>query len=500
MKSTRFQLSIEHLWGLIVLVGIFVFINTHPIRPHDFWWHITIGREILETGKIPLTDIYSYTAYGQPYPSYQMFWLMELFLYTIYKFGGPALVILVHSVLISCAYVVIFLLCKQISKSWRVAAFGVFFAAAFGLNDWNVRPQGITFLIASLYLMAIYKYKQKLNRLWLFIFPLGMLVWVNSHGTFLIGLVLLGIWLAQEIWEAVLARYRGEAEPKISSTYVPASLLGITTLACLANPRGLGIISYIKTLTSNSVIQNLVTEWAPPSFNSLLGMIFFIGLLLSLIILVLSARQLSLYQILTLLVFGVLGVKTSRGSVWFGIAMAPILAQQLPTLLERIRKPKQDISRSQGSPLINTIFLLLIICMGVFSLPWFKDYWPLPQAKAGLISAETPVQATNVLLDKRLPGHVFHAMSFGSYLIWAAYPEYQVFVDPRIELYPENVWMDYLKISNASEDWEAILNSYGVNTLMLSPVEQANLIQSARETGAWIEQYQDSAAVLFTRK
>ena len=500
MKSTRFQLSVEHLWGLIVLVGIFVFINTHPIRPHDFWWHITIGREILATGNIPAIDIYSYTAVGQPYPSYQMFWLMEVFLYFIYRLGGPALVVLVHSVLISCAYVVIFLLCKQISKSWRVAAFGVFFAAALGLNDWNVRPQGITFLIASLYLMAIYKYRQNRNRLWLFVFPLGMLVWVNSHGTFLIGLVLLGIWLAQEIWEAILAWYRWEAVPKMSSTYVPASMLGISALACLANPRGLGIISYVKTLTSNSVVQNLVTEWAPPSFNSLMGLIFFVGLFLSLIILGLSSRRLNLFQILTLLVFGVLGVKTSRGSVWFGIVVAPILTQHLPALLDCIKQPKQDPPRSKGSRLINTIFLFLIIGMGVFSLPWFKDYWPLPQAKAGLISAETPVQATNVLLEKRLPGHVFHAMSFGSYLIWAAYPQYQVFVDPRIELYPENVWMDYLKISNASEDWDVMLKNYGVNTLMLSPVEQANLIQAARESGAWIEQYLDLAAVLFTRR
>ena len=45
-KSEKFQLRIEHLWALIVLAGIFIFVNTHPIRPHDFWWHIAIGKEI----------------------------------------------------------------------------------------------------------------------------------------------------------------------------------------------------------------------------------------------------------------------------------------------------------------------------------------------------------------------------------------------------------------------------------------------------------------------
>ena len=92
--------------------------------------------------------------------------------------------------------------------------------------------------------------------------------------------------------------------------------------------------------------------------------------------------------------------------------------------------------------------------MGVITLPWFKSVLPLPTEKAGLISAETPVQATQVLLEKNVPGRVFNAMSFGSYLIWAAYPQYQVFVDPRIELFSENIWIDYLNISNANGDWE----------------------------------------------
>src|SRR4030042_4445692 len=177
---------IEHLWGLIALAGIFIFLNTHPIRPHDFWWHITIGREILSSGNIPTTDIYSYTANGQAYPAYQMYWLMETLLYALYKLGGPALVVFFHSVIITTAYVVIFWICKKTSNSWRIAAFGVLFAAVLGLNDWNVRPQGITFLLASLYLLAIYEYQENHRWGWLVIFPLGMLIWVNSHGTFLI--------------------------------------------------------------------------------------------------------------------------------------------------------------------------------------------------------------------------------------------------------------------------------------------------------------------------
>jgi hypothetical protein len=142
----------------------------------------------------------------------------------------------------------------------------------------------------------------------------------------------------------------------------------------------------------------------------------------------------------------------------------------------------------------------VLITLAVISLPWFKDILPLPQAKAGLISTETPVLATQKLLKRMPPGQVFNAVSFGSYLIWSAYPQYQVFVDSRIELFPEKVWLDYLNISNSFGDWETLLKEYGVNTLMLSPVEQPALIKAVEASGGWEELYRDDSAYIFERK
>ena len=500
MKVKNFHLSIEHIWGLTALVGIFIFINTHPIRPHDFWWHITVGHEILTTGKIPAVDIYSYTANGQAYPSYQMFWLMEIMLYRIYQLGGPALVVFIHSLIITSAYILIFAICKLTSKSWRIAAFGVLFAAALGLNDWNVRPQGITFLLASLYLLAIYEYRENRQRGWLLVFPLGMLVWVNSHGTFFIGLVLMAIWLGQFVWDLIKSRKANNHADVQAMLLAPSLTIGITLLICLINPRGFGILNYLTTLFRNSVVQNLVTEWAPPTINSLMGVIFFCGLIVSVIVFALSPKRPNFFQITTFLVFGLLGLKTSRGSVWFGMVMAPILAEHVSYIFKRHQKQNDQTKKAEGSRLLNIIFCIVLILMGLLTLPWFKDRLPLPLAKAGLISAETPIQATQVLMEKKPPGQLFNAISFGSYLIWAAYPQYQVFVDSRIELFPEKVWIDYLNISNASDDWESLLSDYGVNTLMLSPDEQPALIQAVQESDEWILIFHNPSATIFERK
>lgn len=513
MKLQRKGLTIEHLWALTVLVGVFVFVNTHPIRPHDFWWHITAGRELAQTGQIPLVDSASQSMTGMPYPAYQTYWLMEWTLYQLYRLGGAVLIVLFQTTVVTATYTLLLLLARRISGSWRIAALVTLFAAAQGLNDWNVRPQTISFLLGALFLSAIDAYRHKARGWLLALFPVGMVVWVNSHGSFPLGLLLLGLWVADEAWNAF---YTGQWRTLLA----PAAALGVTAVACLLNPRGIGVLGYITAMTSDPVIQSLVPEWAPPTFSALGGQLFLGGLLLSAAVLALSSRRPTPSQLLTFLVFGALGLRTSRGIVWFGLSMAPVLAGHVGKIGEWVRvrgrgsewereregegeRLPQDIgaaipaTQSGIANTLNAVLVGLLLLGAVLSLPWFKGLWPLAPEKAGLISAETPIAATEVLLRERPEGPLFHAMSFGSYLIWEAQPEYPVFVDPRIELYPADLWLDYIRISAAALGWEERLVGYGIRTLMLSSSEQAGLVAAVRESREWREIYNDATSALF---
>ncbi len=136
----------------------------------------------------------------------------------------------------------------------------------------------------------------------------------------------------------------------------------------------------------------------------------------------------------------------------------------------------------------------------LLTLPWFKGGLPLPAQYRELASQETPVAATEFLLAQRLPGQVFHGVGFGSYLIWAAQPEYPVFIDARFEMYPVEVVNAYLRISNAIGDWEGDLRAYGVNTLMLSPQDEPAIVRAAGGSANWSQVYADAHAVIFVRK
>lgn len=506
------RFTIEHLWCLTVLAGVFVFLSTHPIRPHDFWWHIAAGREIVATGQIPTVDTWSFTVPGRPF-SYSVYWLMETLLYLVYAWGGPALVILTHTLVITTAYGLLLWLCWQVAGSWRAAALATLFAAALGFNDWNVRPQAITFLAAALYLWAIYSDRRRPARRWLVVFPLATLVWVNSHSSFFIGLFLLGLWLAEAIWQAGKAWWLSTGPADWRRLSPPGIALTLSALAALLNPQGAGILSYLNFMAGNPVIQNLVPEWMPPSFHTLHGSLFLVGLLVAATSLGLSPRRPDFFQVTTFLAFALLGLRTARGIVWFGIVMAPILADHGSSLAEQVgklglgRRGTQASGSTAGpqppdprSTVLNYVMAGAILAGVIASLPVFKQWLPLSLEKAGLISPETPVEATRFLLREHPPGPLFHSLAFGSYLIWAAQPDYSVFVDPRVDLYPAEIWLHYLEISTAYCHWEQQLEQYGIRTLMLSRQEQPALVQAVQASPRWRPIYQDAQALIFVRQ
>lgn len=492
-------IPVAYLWPLTVLLGVFAFLNTHPIRPHDFWWHMAVGREILASGRIPAVDTFSFTAAGAPYLSYTAFWLPEVILYLVYSLGGPALVVFAHSLAVTTAYGLTVALAWRISGSPRIAAAATLFAAALGINDWNVRPQAATFFLAPLFLWAVYEIRRGagLRRGWLAVFPLGMVLWVNSHGSFLLGLLIIGLWLADEVWGV----WRGGAGGRGSARPLPriaaaASALALAAAACLLNPRGPGTFSYLAGMSVHPVIQGMVPEWAPPTFSTLTGALFLTGLLLTAALLALSPRRPAPLELFLFLAFAALGLRTVRGAIWFGLALAPVWATHLSAIFGR----RQSRIGADRPAFPATLLAVLLVVSALVTLPWFKERLPFPPLKAGLISAETPIAATEFLLRERPPGPLFHSMPFGSYLIWAAQPEYPVFVDSRIELYPVEVWLDYLHISAAGCEWEERLARYGVRTLMLSPQEQPALVAAVRASPHWEQIYKDSTAVVFTRR
>ncbi len=492
LKNYSFGIiTIEHVWAAVILAGIFIFNNSHPIRLYDFWLAIAQGREMIVSGAIPNTDVFSFSHYGAPFLSSSAYWLADIFWYFVYVFGGSKFVIFINTVIIVSAYAILLMVGWRASGQLRYAALGVVFAAALGFNDWNVRPQVFSYLFGALILWITSEYEATQRKGLFFYIPLVILFWVNTHPSYPIGLIIIGGWAVSNLQKAFLVRSRKIMFPS-------AVVLGASVLACFITPHGMDNVRMVFTLVG-SPIQSHITEWAPPSFDTLGGSLFFFGLLGVSLLMGFSSKRISVVSALYFLAFAYFGLNYIRSSVWFGLVMAPFVSMWLSELM-----PLQHSIQNVRSRFINRLLVGLVFALALISLPWFKPFYEksLSSDKAGDLSREIPVAAVQYLLDNHLPANIFHEMGFGSYLMWAAYPKYQVFIDPRfdIKLYPISFWNEYDAINRGDNGWENSLAKYDIATLMLSPKFQADLISAVEKSSAWEKLYEDEVAIIWVKK
>jgi hypothetical protein len=79
---------------------------------------------------------------------------------------------------------------------------------------------------------------------------------------------------------------------------------------------------------------------------------------------------------------------------------------------------------------------------------------------------------------------VFASEVYGS---WAEFslPEDPVFVDPRIELFPDDVWRDYFLVEDGRDGWNATLGRWNVDALILHPGWASGLLAVIDESPDW---------------
>jgi hypothetical protein len=262
----------------------------------------------------------------------------------------------------------------------------------------------------------------------------------------------------------------------------------------LVNPRGIEVLGYVFNLLNTSAVTTLVTEWAPPSFTEPGGMIFFAFLAAFVVVLVTARRWPDVVDIVLLLPFLFLALRATRNVVWFGFVATPVLVVQLRRRLDAL-PGSEGGRRFQGVPLMNGVVMGFVAFLLVLTLPWVKPHLGLPPAVGNLIEPYTPVEAVEVLKDyPQRPEHLYHAMSYGSYLIWAA-PGQPVFADPRIELYPYEQWQDYIQL-NAGNNVQQLLDKYAIDGMLLSKEEQGGLLEVMRGRAGWEVVYEDEWSTL----
>lgn len=498
-KRRRLKLATDALWGVIVLVGLGVVTSLMPQSPNDFWWHLKIGELIVTRRQIPTANMFAWTLPAEA-PFVYGAWLGEVLMYLLYHWGGVALLLFTRTALFTATLALTGWEARRLSGSWRLAAVTLAFAGGMALNNLIVRPQMWSWLPFVLMALLLRRYVAgTLRERWLLLCPLLMAFWVNLHGAFVLGLILPGAFF---VGEAARTLFRGEGALSWHKVRWLGVILLLTLAATSANPQFVGIYGYVIGLMTDQPSQGLVVEWQSPTPQGLANTVFFVSIVILFLVLLYARYRLMPTEALLVIGFLWLAWSGQRYVVWFGLLTMPLLAAGLGRLL-----PRRWTVGSMAPNVLNLVLVVLICLPLILAQPWFVESLPLPdaywaqvwrgRAEGPLLRVETPLDAT-AYLKAHPGGRLFNEMGYGSYLIWAL-PEQGVFVDPRVELYPYELWLDYVRITRGVR-YNELLLSYGVDRLLVDTAHQSEWVAALESDPLWEQEYADPYTQLWRRR
>jgi hypothetical protein len=484
------KLTLTKLVILITFIALFAMAVRTTVDT-DMYWHLRTGRYILETRSVPTADPFSSTALGTPWVD--VHWLSQIILFVTYTLAGyPGLSLLVAALVVA-AFVLVW---KQMSGGVFVRAFIIVLAAATSGAVWTARSQMATFVFTAAvgYLLYLYKWKQ-VDRLWGL--PIIFVVWANMHGGYIAGFMLIGALLAGEIVNRVLM---GIERPEFriqNSEFLTwprwRKLLVITIIsvfALLINPFTIGTWLLPLKTVNIGVLQDFIQEWQSPNFHELFQQPMIWLLLLTLAVIGWSGRKLDATDAVTVALFAYITFLARRNIGLFALAAAPVLSRHADALWQQTRWGARRLSR--GSPILNAGLLIVIGSAAAIKIA-------LPLLPATLAKAEQeilPLGAAQWIEQNQPAREMFNSYNWGGYLLWRL-PQYPVYADGRTDVYDDQFLREYLSVTLAQDDWEAVLDRRNVGFIV---IEAGGLLDTfLRREAQWREAYRDPLAVIYVR-
>jgi len=246
---------------LIVLFLILTFLlGAFPLKDADIYWHLRTGDLIRRTGQVPRVDIFTFTSEGRPW--IDLHWLFQIGVSWVREQGGVVALNLAKCA-VTCVAMLLLLTTRK--RDWPVWVMVLAWLPALLVlgGRMYVRPETLTLLYLSIFLAIITRW-DRFPRLALML-PLVQVAWVNSHGLFVLGPIVLSFGL---IDAALRGGIMAPERRRWWRTILAASLL--TGAACLINPYGITGALYPLELAgtmSNPIFSQKIAELTPiPEF------------------------------------------------------------------------------------------------------------------------------------------------------------------------------------------------------------------------------------------
>jgi hypothetical protein len=490
----------------LILTGLLAFSRASGalLDDADTGWHIRNGEFILATRSVPRTDSFSYTRAGQPWYAWE--WLYDAAIAAIHHFAGLNGVVLFTAVIIAGTFALLFHFVLRRSGSFAVAVGLTLLAAAAAQVHMLARPHVLSWLFTLLWLEALYRFEEGKRAALLWLPPL-MLLWVNVHGGFILGLVLLGLFGCASIWNSLTAPSPGDRRNILQLAGVFCVCLAVTLLT----PYGYKLHVHVYEYLSNRFLMNSIAEFMSPNFHASGYGYFELFVLLSVVGFALTRERVKATDLLLVLFSIHAGLFAARNipisAILMSLSMAPMWAgivsrsgregpRFLASALAAVNEISEDMAIQERNFRGHALAIVALAAGMAIVLNGGRVF------SAQIISAHVserafPVKAAEFIAQKGIHDHLFNTDGWSGYLIYKLYPGTKVFVDDRHDFYGEDFIREYLKVKNASWQWQEPLEKYQVRWVLIdadSPL--ATVLKASKD---WRAEYDDGMAIVFAR-
>ena len=460
---------------LLLFIGFF-----HPVYSitQDLGRHLITGEIILKTGDIPKTNLFSYTYPDFPFINHH--WLSEVIYFAFFQIAGFNGLLILNTALALVAFGLIFFKASKKSGMFSLLFCSLLYIPIL-FERTDVRPEFFSFLFLSLFIIILYKFREKFTRL-VFLLPFIELLWVNTHIYFPIGIALTSFFFLDYL---ILKKFKTNKQ-----TLILGVILILTALVTLINPNGLKGALYPFSVFQNygysiEENQNIFFLWNFVHKQSIL--FFFIALPLLFVTLILNFKRVLPVDWLISILFTILAILSVRNFPLFALATFIPFAKSLSNI--KLSLPKH----------FKTAFLIFLVGLAVFEAQYVYT-----KKGFGFGLEKGAKEAVDFFLKENLKGPIFNNFDIGSYLDYRLYPKEKVFVDGRPEAYPASFFQQtYISMQLDEKKFETEHQKYNFNTIFFSHTDQTpwaeKFIKQITQNKRWNMVYLDDFAVIWTK-
>ena len=428
--------------SVLTLCALSIFIAP---RSSDYFWSVAVGHWIF-SHSLFTTGHLSYAVTNHTIATE---WLYDALLYKAYAVFGTAG---------TSALMVLLLLASAASTAWYLSKLGVALgravvgSLAMAAVLIPLIPQGramsVSFVLLPVLLALLHK--SRTSPKWIFALLPLFTVWVNLHGSVLLGLACVALEL---IWSLVPSTsLPGLHSRNPHPGYATLALVSALAATCLT-PWGPALALYDLKVTNNAAIGQFVTEWQSPNFQSILLLAIAAAVVLVLITAGHRRRAPALEATLTLLLL--LG--------WLHSARALPYVALLTIVLACAVLPKM----SSAMALRTAAFAAGASCSLLASVAYVL---PIHVTPALSINASSPKRALAYLKNNHDTGRVLTTYNWSGYELFSGYSS---FVDGRTDLFVNNGMLKaYENLSAPTANPDPTLTRYRVS-YVIWPVKKA---------------------------